>query len=459
MITFLSVLTPVLVGILLCSFAFRKRPLSLALLISIGAPIGLGISSSLWFVLNQLHLNAWIGFLIEITTLTILLFLQLNLIKSSLSSISLDFSKLSKQPILAIAAVLFFYSLLMDIGIFIFQTIQNPHGLWDAWADWNLGARFIFRSPYKWPALFNDIVWYFHTNYPLLQKGFIARCWLLIGNENLFIPAAFSFIIGFCTIGLLAASVSKSSNSLNGLLAGLVLLCTPFYMLMSSSQYADNTVGYFYLATIVMMTFARQFAEIEKPAFILAGVASGLAAWSKNEGLFFSVGLLLSQLVLLLFGKNWRELAKETKWIFAGLLPILAIVLYFKYAIAPTNEIVSAQGSNTISKLSNLSRYEYAFSWYKNRFSNFGEWVVNPWWLLLIGAILNWRNIKVNWKAVIPYLLLIGFVLAGGFFVFIIAELDMTSYLSTTVHRLYFQLFPSFIFLYFVAISPQKSKQ
>ncbi|HEY0298324.1 MAG TPA: glycosyltransferase family 39 protein, partial [Arachidicoccus sp.] len=312
------------------------------------------------------------------------------------------------------------------------------------------------RAPYQWHDLFQRLSWHYHTNYPLLQKGFIARCWLLINDETVWIPITFSFIIAFCTIGLVTSSVSILSNRTSGLIAGLALLCTPFYMTMAFSQYADNTVGYFYLASVVLLIYARHSTGVNYRVLFLAGVASGLTAWSKNEGLFFIVSLFISQLSFLFFGKNYRELLKEFKYILAGLLPVLAVVLYFKFVIAPTNEIVSAQGSKTLDKLTDYSRYEIAFSWYWNRISNFGDWIVNPWWLFLVGILLNIRNIQKNARVIIPYVILIVLMLMGGFFVFIIAELDMVSYLSSSVHRLYFQLFPLFLLLYFIAISEKK---
>ncbi len=133
---------------------------------------------------------------------------------------------------------------MLDSGIFFFDSIAEPHGLWDAWADWNLGAKFISRDPHGWTKSFHEMISEdFHTDYPLLQKGFIARCWILAKTETVLVPMIFAFIFTFCTIGLLASAVASFTTKTEGLMAGLVLLCTPFFMTMGTSQYADNIVG------------------------------------------------------------------------------------------------------------------------------------------------------------------------------------------------------------------------
>ncbi|MES2394535.1 MAG: glycosyltransferase family 39 protein [Bacteroidota bacterium] len=355
-------------------------------------------------------------------------------------------------PILLLITGIYIYAWLMDAGIFYFESIKEPHGLWDAWNYWNLKAKFISRAPSQWSDLFQKVVSDdLHLDYPLLQTGYIAQCWLLMKNESLIVPMVFAFIITFCTIGLLSASVSFFTNKTKGLIAGLILLATPFYMTMGYSQYADNTAGFFYLATVVLLTFARRGASIKPNFLIAAGFAAGLSAWSKNEGLLFITCLFISQLTLLFF-KNYRELLVDLKYILIGILPVLLLIAYYRIAIAPPNDIVNAQGAQTLVKLTDYSRYVTVCNWYVQQLSTFGQWILNPLWLFLIGFLYKGISLKENKNSLISTFILLLLMLIGFFFIYIITPLDLVFHLSTSIHRLFFQLFPTFIFIYFLAI-------
>jgi len=51
----------------------------------------------------------------------------------------------------------------------------TPHGAWDAWAIWNLRARFLAGPGDAWRAAFDDALAWSHTDYPLLLPATVAR--------------------------------------------------------------------------------------------------------------------------------------------------------------------------------------------------------------------------------------------------------------------------------------------
>ncbi len=461
MMFFISIFTSLVLGIVFCLVFFKeKKGLNFRFLFNLSLPIGLGISSVIFIFLTLLGFPFFLISFLEIVLIFFLIF------KIRDSKILVDqferfsFKKMSQSPILLLFTVIYFYAWLMDFGIFYFDSIKEPHGLWDAWNYWNLKAKVISRAPYDWPNLLHQMNSQdFHIDYPLLQTGYIARCWLYLKNESVWVPIAFSFLFTFCTIGLLASSVSLFTNKTKGLIAGLILLATPFYMTMGDSQYADNTVGFFFLATIVLLTFARNGATIKPNLLIASGITAGLSAWSKNEGLLFIACLFCSQLTLFFF-KNYRQLFVELKYILWGMLPILLLIAYYKIEIAPPNDIIQAQGAQTLVKLTDFSRYETVSKWYVDQFGTFGKWRINPWWLFLLGILYKGISLKENRNSLISNFTLLLLMLIGFFFIYIITPLDLVFHLSTSVHRLFFQLFPTFIFIYFLAIKgnslPQK---
>lgn len=468
MMFLLSISTALILGFVLCHFLFPKtKSINLRFLLNLSFPIGIGISSIIFIILNLSGFSTWIIPVIEFA-LACFIYIQFNKYRAKTSQKRVlyqyelfNFNKLLLTPLLLITTLVYFYSWIMDVGIFFFDSIQNPHGLWDAWSCWNLVARFIYRAPENWATLLHQMnAVDFHPDYPLLQRGFIARCWLIIGNENVWVPALSAFIITFCTIGLVSSSVSIfTNNKTEGFIAGLVLLCTPFFMVMGDSQYADNTVGYFYLATIVLLTFARRGTSVKPPLIVAAGISAGFAAWSKNEGLLFIICLFVSQLTLLLFHKNYRELFTELKYLFIGMLPALILVAYLKFFIAPPNQIMSAQGFKTFAKLNDSSRYDMVWHWFVYQFSSFGKWAFNPWWLFLAGILIKGGiNIKSNNYSFIANFTCFLLMLTGFFFVELVTPLGLRYYLATSLHRLFFQLFPSFIFIYFLALNDKENK-
>src|SRR5690606_11364682 len=119
---------------------------------SLAFPLGMGISSTVFFMLNLLGINIFLILCIEVALLLGLVFkLKLN----DIQYLRLFAEKRqNKGIILLLLTNVFFYAWIITAAVFFFNSIQNPHGLWDAWADWNLGARFISRAPYEWHDLF-----------------------------------------------------------------------------------------------------------------------------------------------------------------------------------------------------------------------------------------------------------------------------------------------------------------
>lgn len=455
----LSILSPLLIGAAAFHLFFKgAATIHLRFLFNLSLPVGIGISTAFFIFLNLTGIPCWIIFLSEGG---LLIFLILNYRRNQNNSnkkVNYTFEKFNltssiSNIVLLLAAMLYVYSWIIDAGVFYFNSVESPHGLWDAWSCWNLIAKFISRAPSDWPQMLHQMnAIDFHPDYPLLQRGFIAKSWLLSGNESVWIPIASAFIFTFCTIGLLSSAVGLFNSKTEGLIAGLILLCTPFFMVMGYSQYADNTVGYFYLATVVLLTFARRGTVIKPNLFIAAGLTAGMAAWSKNEGLLFIVCLFASQLTRLFF-QNRASLVSELKYLFLGMLPFVLLIAYQKLIIAPPNQIISAQGSETLSKLTDISRYQIVWEWFVKQFSTFGKWGFNPWWLFLLGIVFKGINIKENNYSFISNFTLFSLMLTGFFFVEIVTPLGLVYYLSTSVHRLFFQLFPTFIFIYFLAIN------
>lgn len=459
MMLFYSILFPFLIGFLFC-FALLKEienP-NLRFIANLGFPIGIGLSSLIFIFFNLLGFSTVFSTCIEICILFYLLYKIKNLKQKLFQFEWFNFNNIIKSPILMLAIIIYFYYWLLCAGIFFFESVKEPHGIFDAWGNWNLGARFISRDPLTWSKLFNEMfAGYFHTDYPLLQKSFIARCWIISKNETVWVPITFAFIFTFCTIGLLTSAVASISNKLTGLMAGLILLATPSFMCIGYSQYADSTIGFFYLATIILLSIAR--SGTRKPLLlILAGLTAGLSTWSKNEGLIFIACLLISELTSLLY-KNLNELKHDFKFILIGFLPVFLFVIYFKLSISPPNELFLDQtASSYLDRLLDPKRYVTVCNIFIDMLRSFGRWDLNPWWIFLFGILYKGVNFNQNRNVIFYNFTFIVLFLIALFFVYILTPMDLIWHLNTSLHRLLFQLFPAFIFIYFFTINNNRTK-
>jgi hypothetical protein len=77
------------------------------------------------------------------------------------------------------------------------------HGSWDAWAIWNLRARFLLRAP-DWTQAFTPDLGWSHPDYLLLVPLTVMRLWAWLGVETPWIP----FLLG----GVFAAAALSSSG-------------------------------------------------------------------------------------------------------------------------------------------------------------------------------------------------------------------------------------------------------
>ena len=141
-----------------------------------------------------------------------------------------------------------------------------------------------------------------------------------------------------------------------------------------------------------------------------------------------------------------------------GLLPVVAIIIYFKIYIAPPNDLVSAQGLIVTSeKLLDLSRYKQVFAAYGKEAIRLGGRIVNVPFLILYLFILRVTIDSRDKIGIANAFIVLCLMLLGYFFVYITSPLDLNMHLSTSLNRLFLQLWPSLLFVYFMVVtSPEQ---
>ncbi len=446
----LSMLIGILLFLLLCPLQAKSR-IDLLLITILGSGLGLGISSGMYFIYLLFFGTNQYYFIFEINLVIILLIIFLNRKQNRGLSINSYIKCRSDQhcKILLILPYCFWITLTLSIFSFLNQLILYPHGMGDPWAIWNLHARFLYRGGNNWKDGFTNIISWSHPDYPLLLSGYVARCWKWVGNDTVLVPAFVSMFFTYMTVGLVYSSISVFRTREQGYLAGLTLLCVPFFIEHGAQQYADIPIGFYFLATFVLFSFQERLSQKHPHFPIFTGIFSSLAAWTKNEGLLFLFVVLLVGFIVNLTTKNHASL-KQTMWFIIGALPVLILLIYFKTQIAPRGDIFSAQSSQQIiDKLSTVKRYIEIITSYVKEILRFGKgytFAVLVIYFLLLG--INKDN-KSN-KTYLPYISIILFMLIGYFIIYLITPHDLKWHLDSSLNRLFIQLWPSFVFIFFL---------
>jgi len=355
--------------------------------------------------------------------------------------------------------------LLSSVASFILAVVREPHGKWDAWLIWNMHARFIFRAGEHWQDYFASGLYWTHPDYPLMLPLSIVRSWKYMGIESPSIPILLSFLFMFALIGLIVSSLTMLRGKNQGYLGGLVLIGSPFFILMGASQLADIPLAFFLLASIVLLFLYDQMPGGHHRLLVLSGVAAGLLAWTKNEGILIALMLILVRFFVVTGAEGWKSAVKQVSWLMVGVLPVLLLTASFKVMLAPTTDIFAGQNIQVIGdRLTDIERFKTIIGAYIQTGLTFTQGIpdirtgfrFNPGvagiallalYLVLSGTEFN-RKDKVN----ILHVLLVTLVTLGGYFlIYLITPHNLEWHLITSLNRLFIQLWPAIILITFVA--------
>ena len=449
----IALLLPVLIGFTFLSLlwpASLRSHLWLKLCLAVG--VGFGLFSLLFFLFLVLFGASRQGLILTAACLllTLVTTLGYHVKTGKLPTGWLESSPAHWSKHHRILGLLFLLVLASSLVAFIFVSLKNPHGDWDAWAVHNMRARFLFRAGDQWRDAYSDLVAWPVLDYPLLISAAIAGCWTLIGDDTVLVPILFALLFTFATVGLAASALALLRNRAHGYLAGVILLCTPLWITQGASQYLDVPLGFFFLATLVLLHLHDRFSGTGFALLSLAGLTAGLAAWTKNEGVLFVVVILLTRFAVVGFRQGLKRYAQQTLAMATGLALPLLVLFYFKLRLAPPSGLFTPRGQSTMEKLVDLSRYAQIYEAFKNQALGFGGWSVSILVLLIFYVLLLGIRVGEEEKSsLLASVATLVLMMAGYFFIFVITPYELGWHLLTSLNRLFLQLFPSFVFVCF----------
>ena len=461
LLTLISFLPPLTIGFLIVSALWHKdipifSDLALKCCLSVG--FGYGVSSCLVFVwmlvVGRLTRGVFVCELVLVVGLGALLARR----KQASSATTADQPESMSVPsfkrpyLLRLAACV---AALSTVIRFAYLSLKDPHGQFDAFANWNLCARFLYTGGQYWKNFASRAD--ANTDYPLLLPASVARSWEFIGRETQLVPIGFALLFTFATIGIVLFSISRLRSERQGLLAGLILMGTPFLIAHGASQYADVPQSFFFVATIALLFFHAE-SPSQRYFLILAGMAAAFSAWTKNEGILFLVLLFFLHFVVTTLVKGTKSWASEVAALLMGAVPVSLVIFIYKVRVATSNgAMVDHIPGSMVHKLADLARYHLVTNRLARELFSFGGWSPNlgrviPVLLFFYFLLLGMSVRKKDVAATVMALLLPLSVLVGYFFVYILSPYDLAWHLDTSLNRLLLQVWPVAIFAYFAIV-------
>jgi hypothetical protein len=310
-----------------------------------------------------------------------------------------------------------------------------PHGDWDAWAIWNQHARFLFRGGGSgaWRG-FLGIDWS-QPDYPLLLPAAVARLWAYAGHDSTLGPALVAMVFGMVSITLVVAAL----DGRRAWIAGALMLGASTFLTQVPSQCADVPLACYIVATLTLVCGDGSPLGQRSPRMtaLLAGSASAMAAWTKNEGTVFALLMLILAIVVAIRSREARPLL----WGLAGGAPIFIALVWFKMALAPPSGLVEGLSLDILmTRALDLNRHMTVaalMAQHVVRWSAPIAIAIFP--LMMVAAI--WGAVRSG-PAVRIRAAVAGLMLASYYLVYVITPFDITWHVSTSIDRLLVQLWP-----------------
>lgn len=305
-------------------------------------------------------------------------------------------------------------------------SIAERYGEWDAWAIWNLQAKFL-TYPQQWKSML-QYTKFGHPDYPLLVPGVTSFFTRLLGNARIEVVSfAFSFWLAILIPIVLFMQTLRKSLLLAILL--LWLFATDnFYITRGASMYADTALAFFFLAALIGV---RQ-QENRYLWHWVAGMCLGCCLWTKNEGIILS-------LIFLVFYVRQFYSQQLLKPILLGVVVPLIVLVFFKVVYAPPNDMMAGQSINTFKQIFDTSRYNMIYqSFVGNINMKFKATKIIV--LLYLGFHLFKRKMPDK------QFLLVSTCVLTYFMIYVLSVQDLEWHLSTSADRLLHQLMPAMLY-------------
>lgn len=410
----------------------------MTLRIAVVAGAAVGVVSALYFLSLVAGAGPWVPLVVSLAICAALVWW-----------FRMPASGTPEQPPTGWLTIVFFAVLAVSVAVFIVLAIKQPHGDWDAWAIWNLHARFLERGGAQWAALFSKQLNWSHPDYPLLIPAFIAQVWAVVRSEPTIVPAALAFLFTFGTVAVVIGAVQRMRGWDQALVAGAFLLGSADLIGQGAMQYADIPLAFYIVSALALLSID------DMKCTVMAGAMAGFAAWTKNEGIVFVLALVAARCLARWRFRTMAGIGREMRLLGIGAAPVLAVLAMFKFRYAPPDELVfNHRVGELMGRALDFGRYIGVFEGFVKAAFQLGMFIVPG--VLLLAAYAWLAGFKVEPERRITVATMaaaIGLMLIGDFVVYVLLPNDLSWQIGTSLDRVLMQVFPATVLVVFAATS------
>jgi|GEM_PF-2375507 len=445
LLSFAALIPHILIGYWVVHFFFDPTDKDYFLIkIFLSAAVGLGISSLVGFF--------WIWANLPLVPFAVLEIIVSVLLTAWMLYINWRQWKTIFYPFIFKEKNNYLWGIVLGAGVFLFTMnlciyiLQYPHGRPDAWINWNVVARFVYLGGPNWQNTFYRL--WDHPDYPLFLAIPNAITWVIIGSPSTLGPSVYHFVVSFFAVGLLFSFVYYFRGFAQASLAAILFMSLPITIVNTINQCADLPLSYLILGAggLALLYFNQE----DGGTAILSGLLSGLAGWTKNEGLVFIAGFTVIWAGIGIFK---QRLAFKNYLL--GLMFPLTVVVLFKFFLAPSNDLLTVD-VGIFEKVTDLGRYTLIL-----REAGVTLWEIGGASINFVGLIIIYTVLVGSSRTRVSGLWLICGVifiqLSAYFMIYLLTPYNLIWHLNTSLSRLYFHVFPLVLLWIFIWLkSPQE---
>ncbi len=341
--TVISLFLPTLLGFLVLAVLLRnEHDTGLIERLCFSYPLGTGLLTMQMFILGLLRVqlilvNTSLPIFVEIVFLSVLIVIQKITIVPKLSSGLRDELLSPNIPRVRKVAVVL---LLLWAGAKLFsvfvETGLRPIFAWDAWANWSVGAKLFYAT--KSLLLDSPPQDFFAsgavlriTAYPLHNP--MMQMWISLwhGGFDEVLVKFWNPVYLLCLAGCLYLIARKELNTIIAMMMLVVFLSSQLMSYHAIEAYSDLALSVYLLLAAMSFLYAMRGREA---FWILTGVFSAEALFTKDEALFFVAPLCISAVIYI--WRNSIDILKKRYETIKLAVPLLLIApwYFFKFSRA-----------------------------------------------------------------------------------------------------------------------------
>lgn len=326
-----------------------------------------------------------------------------------------------------------------------------PFGGWDAWACWNLKAKFIYLGGEDWKKMLDVSMWRSNNQYPFALPLMNAWGWTLTKDPSVLVPMTNTVLFSFLTALTMFWAADKRKPKIINVVPALVLFTLPFVNTLSISQYSDIVLAFFLLGTLTALVAARENTNVALA--ILSGLFCGAMCFTKSEGAFAAViitGLAAHYLKDLPKG-TWKLLGAFLAATVLSALPAVLFQLFWATQnVSFVNGLTSQDLPITLERLKAVAMF-LALEFVSPKWN--GLWI-----LLACGSLLAGTRALKNGLGLVASFLAI-YLFGALVFYSINTHYEILWWLGATLNRILYTILPIVVWWVFSALWDQPDKK